>query len=86
MAFCYREIAMCRLNLLLILFVCAAVPAVAGPYEDGVVAYAKGDYPTAMRLLRPIAEQGYASAQFNLGVMYDNGEGVTQDYAAALSW
>ena len=39
-----------------------------------------GDYPTAMRLLRPIAEQGYASAQFNLGVMYEMGLGVPQDF------
>jgi hypothetical protein len=42
MAFCCREIAMCRLNLLLILFVCAAVPAGAGPFEDGKAAD-KGD-------------------------------------------
>ena len=74
------------LKLLLILFVCAAGPAVAGPYDDGIEAYAKGDYATAMRLLRPIAEQGDASAQFNLGFMYANGQGVPQDYATAVSW
>ena len=32
------------------------------------------------------AEQGDASAQFNLGVMYGNGRGVTQDYAEAVRW
>ncbi len=31
---------------LLILFVCAAGPAVAGPFEDGLAAYNKGDYAT----------------------------------------
>jgi TPR repeat protein len=29
---------------------------------------------------------GDAAAQFNLGVMYENGEGAPQDYAAALTW
>ena len=74
------------LKLLLIVFVCAAVPAVAGPYEDGVVAYAKGDYPTAFRLLRPIAEQGDARAQNDLGIMYETGFGLTQDYLVAATW
>jgi TPR repeat protein len=32
------------------------------------------------------AEQGYASAQYNLGVMYDNGLGVAQDYKEAVKW
>ena len=35
---------------------------------------------------RKAADQGFASAQFNLGVMYANGQGVPQDYAAAVSW
>jgi len=34
----------------------------------------------------PLAEQGDTFAQFNLGLMYDNGEGVPQDYAEALKW
>ena len=48
----------------------AAVPAVAGPLEDGLEAYEKGDYATALRLWRPLAEQGDADAQSNLGLMY----------------
>ncbi len=36
--------------------------------------------------MRPLAEQGDADAQFNLGVMYDNGQGVPQDYAQAHMW
>ena len=74
------------LKLLLILFAFAAGPVVAGPLEDGDAAYGKGDYATALRLWQPIAEQGDASAQYNLGVMYEKGRGVTQDYAAAMSW
>ena len=33
-----------------------------------------------------LAEQGNADAQYNLGVMYDNGQGVRQDYAEAARW
>ena len=74
------------LKLLLVLFVCAAGPAVAGQYEDASDAYQKGDYSTAMRLWRPLADQGNAGAQTNLGVMYSQGQGVPQDYAAAVTW
>jgi uncharacterized protein len=60
----------------------------AGPLEDAWAAYEKGDYPTALRLLRPLANFGAhaADAQFVLGLMYDNGQGVPQDYAAAGEW
>ena len=44
------------------------------------------DYATAMRLWRPLAEQGNASVQFNLGVMYGKGRGVPQDYVEAVKW
>ena len=52
------------LKLLMILLVCAVtVPSFAGPLEDAGAAYDKGDYATALRLLRPLAEQGNAQAQ-----------------------
>ncbi len=60
--------------------------AAAGPLEDGLAAYKRGDYATAMRLWRPLAEQGHATAQSNLGVMYAEGRGVPQDYAEAVKW
>jgi len=37
-------------------------------------------------MLRLAAEQGRAYAQYNLGVMYNNGTGVPQDYAEAMRW
>src|SRR5258708_846048 len=78
------------LKLLLTLPACAvAGPAGAGPVEDfrdAVAAYRTGDYATTLRLLRPLAEQGYANAQTNLGIMYDEGRGVPKDYAAAAEW
>jgi TPR repeat protein len=60
--------------------------ATAGPYEDGVAAYEHGDYAKALRLLRPLAEQGNATAELHLGSMYHEGEGVPQDYTASLEW
>ena len=74
------------LKLLLILFAFAAGPAVAGPLNDGIEAYAKGNYEKAMHLWRPFADKGDAYAQFKLGLMYDQGWGVPEDYAAAVSW
>jgi TPR repeat protein len=46
----------------------------------------EGTTATAVRLFRPLAGQGNARAQFNLGVMYYNGQGVPQDYAETLKW
>ena len=45
-------------------------------FQDGLDAYQKQDYKTAHRLWLPLAEQGKAIAQNNLGVMYANGDGV----------
>jgi TPR repeat protein len=61
-------------------------PGMAGPFEDGQAAYQRGDYAGAMRLLRPLAEEGNAAAQEKLGVMYYNGKGVPQDNAQAVVW
>jgi len=60
-------------------------PAWAG-FDEGMAAYDRGDYATAIRELRPLAEQGNADAQFNLGVMYANGLGGPQDYSRAVKW
>ena len=49
-------------------------------------AYETGDYATAMREWKPLAEQGHAGAQFFLGVMYVEGQGVPQDDAEAVKW
>ena len=72
--------------LALVFAVGLAGAAVAGPFEDGEAAYDKGDYATALRLWRPLADQGAANAQTKLGFMYRNGQGVPQDYAQAVAW
>ena len=60
--------------------------ALAGPVEDAAAAYKRGDYGSAARLFRPLADDGDASAQVVLGLMYKRGQGVPQDYAAAVRW
>ena len=70
----------------IILMLSFASQLAAGPLEDAVAAHDRGDYATALRLFRPLAEQGHASAQNNLGGMYDNGQGVPQNYAEAMKW
>ena len=69
-----------------ILVLSFAVPVVAGPLEDSRAAYERGDFATAERLFRPLAEHGNAIAQYNLGVMYYKGEGVPQSYPDAVFW
>ncbi|MGH9808741.1 MAG: tetratricopeptide repeat protein, partial [Terriglobia bacterium] len=46
----------------------------------------KGDYATALKELRPLAERGNAKAQYRLGRMYEFGQGVAVDKAQALAW
>ena len=43
-------------------------------------------FKTALRFWKPLADQGYAAAQYNFGLMYANGEGVPQDHAKAMKW
>jgi len=56
-----------------------AVPAWAD-VQAGLDAYVRGDYETVLKEWRPLAEQGDTGAQFNLALLYANGQGVPQDY------
>ncbi len=58
----------------------------AADFRAGVEAYKRGDYATAYKEWLPLAEQGLARAQFNLGNMYAMGEGVPEDDAEAVKW
>ena len=55
-------------------------------FQQGFEASTRGDYQTAFKLWLSLAEQGNASAQFNLGNMYANGQGVKQDDFEAVKW
>ena len=78
--------AILRSGFLALAIMALAVPADAEPFEDGVAAYQAGDYATAVKLWRTLAEQGHVWAQFNLGVMYDSGRGVYENYPEAANW
>ena len=70
---------------LIFLFLFSGSSVVFGDdFQDGVDAAQRQDYKTAHRLWLPLAEQGYATAQFNLGQMYRKGLGVPQDYKEAV--
>jgi len=79
-----------RLALFLVLSVVAASsstgPALAVPLPEAEQAYARGDYATAFKLWFPLAEAGSARAQENIARMYQRGEWVAQDQAAANEW
>jgi TPR repeat protein len=60
--------------------------AFAGPFEDGMAAYNRGDYVPAVRVFRALAEQGHAEAQSLLGVMYRKGQGVKRSSVRAYLW
>ena len=60
--------------------------AYSADFDKGFEAANRGDFKTAVAKWRSLAEQGDATAQFNLGAMYDNGEGVLQDHKEAVKW
>jgi TPR repeat protein len=62
-----------------------AVPAFAD-FQAGLDAFQKGDYTTAAKEWRPLAEGGDPIAQFNFGLLYVDGRGVPQSYAEAANW
>ena len=72
-----------RIIAALILMLGFAVSGAADPSADADAAMKRHDYKTAVRLIRPLAEQGDANAQYNLGIFYDNGLGVPQDRVRA---
>ena len=58
----------------------------ADKFLDGMRAHDAGHFVTAIRLWRPLAENGDVRAQFNLGTMYDLGQGVARDFSEAVKW
>ena len=61
-------------------------PAFGADYQKGVDAHNRGDYATALKEMKPLAEQRDAKAQTSLGYIYYKGQGVPQDYTAAVKW
>ncbi|MBO0733782.1 MAG: sel1 repeat family protein [Methylocapsa sp.] len=54
--------------------------------DAGEAAYGDGRFRDALRIWQPLAESGDPRAAFGLGLLYDLGEGIGQDSAAAYNW
>lgn len=80
-----REIAMKLLRAVAVGLLLAGTVS-AQDFDKGRDAFEAGDYATALQEWRPLAEQGNANAQNQLGVMYHFARGVPQDYAEAAQW
>ena len=72
-------------GVLLLVSVVVVIPVWAGA-DEAMQAYDRGDYATAFREWLPRAQQGIIEAQYNLGVMYAQGQGVPQDDGQAIQW
>jgi hypothetical protein len=68
------------------LLILAPSPGFSDPLSDATTAYARGDYATALKLVRPLAEKGDPQAQNYLGTMYRDGHGVPQNHMTAVKW
>ncbi|MDC0575079.1 sel1 repeat family protein [Nitrosomonadaceae bacterium] len=75
-----------KLLLILVLAIMGSSVARAGDFDTAAKAYQKRDYVTAITLFFSLADKGHATAQFNLGVMHENGTGVVQDFKKSVGW
>ncbi|WLA61261.1 tetratricopeptide repeat protein [Bradyrhizobium diazoefficiens] len=63
-----------------------ATPAHAQSLRQGVSAYQRQDYVAASRIFIPLAERGNAAAQTYLGLLFETGRGLPQNYTEAAMW
>jgi uncharacterized protein len=61
-------------------------PSFSGDFQKGLTAYKSGNYATALREWKPLAERGDAVAQSRLGAIYQYGISVPQDDKTAVKW
>jgi TPR repeat protein len=72
--------------LTLTLFLGSVENSKSADFQKGLTAALSGDFATALREWKPLAKQGNADAQYNLGYMYQKGLGVPQDDKTAVKW
>lgn len=73
-------------NTIFMLLAVVSIGSFAGDFDDGVAAYERKDYATALKIFRSSAAKNNPQAQYNLGIMYQEGQGVPQDYEEAIRW
>lgn len=72
---------------LLLTGVLLAAPAAHADFNDGIAAFAAGDYNKAMQVFQPLATtSNHAYAQYFLGRMYLEGRGIERDPVEAAKW
>lgn len=70
-----------------LLIACMAIfPAFPFDFAAGQKAYEARDYAAAIREWRPLADAGDAKSQFNMALLYYEGQGVPQNYSEAARW
>lgn len=76
------------LQISVVLFTLIAFASVANTenFADAVQFYKSGNFKKAHQIFLIEAEKGNHKAQYNLGVMYINGRGISQDFNEALKW
>jgi TPR repeat protein len=77
-----------KLNAAILALALSQLPlsAHADALQDALAAVLSKDYPTAVRLLEPLARAGQAQAQTRLAALYYHGHGVRESDALALTW
>lgn len=70
----------CHLAFIAILLIVAGTAAASEEAATGIAAYESGDYERAYQSFLPLAVKGDADAQYMLGLMYANGQGVDQNF------
>ena len=78
-----------KIGLIVVVVVLVGLSAfqnVWGGYREGLNAYRRGDYSTALKEFKLLAEKGNAAAQLELGRMYEDGKGVIKSVEKAARW
>ena len=75
-----------RTLMILMLLLCGTSQAALDPLHEAQWAQEAGDYAKAATLYLPLAQDGNAIAQFNLGVLYTQGQIIQKDYRIAVQW
>lgn len=80
-----RRLCIARLFTAVVVLVCLTAPAHAD-FKEGWRAYQRGEYAAALQHWTRSANEGDPAAQYNVGVMYDEGTGVNRDAAKVVAW
>jgi uncharacterized protein len=68
------------------IFALSVVASARADFESGLEAYTVGSFEQAAREWAPLAEKGNTAAQYHLGLLYEEGQGLPRDYDLARYW